>query len=432
MEKSNLQDTNESCDEELTEEEELDLNNMDSYFDAEIGDLVKSQFCILKKLGQGQFSNVWLCRDILKSEYIAMKVIRSKTFYRECGHHEINMFKKIPSTDPSDQRCERLMKLSENFIVPSKVEGVHVCMVFQTIGYDLRSFIQERYSEGAPLFKVKSIIRQILEGVDYLHSKCGIIHTDLKPENILICLGDDDIRMIVDFANMQEIRPESGEDQINKNAESSFGKIQETGNENASGSGAVSGDIQTKKFKSRSPVDCTPRLNIFSRGDIKIKITDFGTSCTRSDILSSPIPTSPYTSLEMLIAADYGPPVDIWSIACIAYELATGDVLFYPPSFDGVSKHEIHIGLMIQLLGNIPRTIQDAGLLSPKYLSESGDLINVDTSERCSLDQRLALLKKWNIMLAFPFADFLLSMLKYDPTRRPTASECLQDPWLKL
>ncbi|CAH1393182.1 unnamed protein product [Nezara viridula] len=424
MQKSSVQDSNDNPKEESNGAEQLneeELGNRDTFFDAEIGDLVKSKFRIIKKLGQGQFSNVWLCRDILKSKYIAMKVIRSKSYYS--GHHEINMFKKIHSTDPSDQRCERLLKLSESFIVPNKVGGVHVCMVFQTIGYDLCSFIQERYSKGAPLFKVKSIIRQILEGVDYLHSKCGIIHTDLKPENILICLGDDDIRRIVDFANMQEIRPESGEDQINES---------NAGNENASGPSAIAGDMQkTTKSKSSSPVDCTLRLNIFSGGEINIKIADFGTSCTTSGILTSQIQTRPYRSPEILIGADYGPPVDIWSIACIAYELATGYVLFCPRSIDGVSKDEIHIGLMVQLLGNIPKRIQDTGKLSPKYFLESGDLINVDTSRRCNLYQRLVKVNKWATMLAYPFADFLLSMLEYDPRRRPTAAQCLQDPWLK-
>lgn len=35
---------------------------------------------------------------------------------------------------------------------------------------------------------------QVLQGLDYLHSKCKIIHTDIKPENILMCVDDAFVR----------------------------------------------------------------------------------------------------------------------------------------------------------------------------------------------------------------------------------------------
>ena len=34
----------------------------------------------------------------------------------------------------------------------------------------------------------------VLQGLDYLHSKCKIIHTDIKPENILMCVDDAYVR----------------------------------------------------------------------------------------------------------------------------------------------------------------------------------------------------------------------------------------------
>ena len=35
---------------------------------------------------------------------------------------------------------------------------------------------------------------QVLEGLDYLHRKCKIIHTDIKPENVLVYVDEPYIR----------------------------------------------------------------------------------------------------------------------------------------------------------------------------------------------------------------------------------------------
>lgn len=34
------------------------------------------------------------------------------------------------------------------------------------------------------------IILQVLQGLNYLHTKCHIIHTDIKPENILLIIDN--------------------------------------------------------------------------------------------------------------------------------------------------------------------------------------------------------------------------------------------------
>ncbi len=37
---------------------------------------------------------------------------------------------------------------------------------------------------------------QVLQGLDYLHTKCKIIHTDIKPENILLDVDEVYIRRL--------------------------------------------------------------------------------------------------------------------------------------------------------------------------------------------------------------------------------------------
>lgn len=37
---------------------------------------------------------------------------------------------------------------------------------------------------------------QVLQGLDYLHTKCQIIHTDIKPENILMSVEEPYVRKL--------------------------------------------------------------------------------------------------------------------------------------------------------------------------------------------------------------------------------------------
>ena len=38
---------------------------------------------------------------------------------------------------------------------------------------------------------------QILLGLEYLHGRCGVIHTDIKPENILLCVDKEYVKRLV-------------------------------------------------------------------------------------------------------------------------------------------------------------------------------------------------------------------------------------------
>lgn len=53
----------------------------------------------------------------------------------------------------------------------------------------------------------------------------------------------------------------------------------------------------------------------------------------------------------MIVGSKYETSADMWSLACITFELLTGDLLFDPRSGDNYDRDEDHLALMIELLG---------------------------------------------------------------------------------
>lgn len=160
-----------------------------------IGDLFNNRYHVVRKLGWGHFSTVWLCWDLKAKRFVAMKVVKSAQHYTETAIDEIKLLRCVREADEIDPFRERTVQLLDDFKI-SGVNGTHVCMVFEVLGNNLLKFIIRSNYQGIPLKNVKNIIKQCLQGLHYLHAKCKIIHTDIKPENVLICVDEPYIRKL--------------------------------------------------------------------------------------------------------------------------------------------------------------------------------------------------------------------------------------------
>merc|ERR1711953_1632438 len=97
------------------------------------------------------------------------------------------------------------------------------------------------------------------------------------------------------------------------------------------------------------------------------KLADLGNACWTHKHFTEDIQTRQYRSLEVLIGAGYDTSADIWSTACMAFELATGDFLFEPHAGPSYSRDEDHLAHISELLGSIPRNIINKGKLSKEF-----------------------------------------------------------------
>ncbi|KAF4793908.1 SRSF protein kinase 2 [Turdus rufiventris] len=560
------------------------------YHPVKIGDLFNGRYHVIRKLGWGHFSTVWLCWDMQGKRFVAMKVVKSAQHYTETALDEIKLLKCVRESDPNDPNKDMVVQLIDDFKI-SGMNGIHVCMVFEVLGHHLLKWIIKSNYQGLPIRCVKSIIRQVLQGLDYLHSKCKIIHTDIKPENILMCVDDAYVRRMAAEATewqkagapppsgsavstapqqkpvgkisknkkkklkkkqkrqaellekrLQEIEelereaerkkieenvtsavpsneqedeyhPEvklktadieevvdeepgnddgEGEDQDEKedtekentekdddveqelvntdstdpkwiespktnghivngpflleqqiededeeeeecpnpeeynlddpNAKSDYSysssyeqfngelpngrhKIPESQFSEfsasvfsgalesvACGSAVSEGSTVTEREESSPSHDRSRTVSASSTGDlpktktraadllvnpldprnadkIRVKIADLGNACWVHKHFTEDIQTRQYRSIEVLIGAGYSTPADIWSTACMAFELATGDYLFEPHSGEDYSRDEDHIAHIIELLGNIPRHFALSGKYSREFFN---------------------------------------------------------------
>lgn len=156
------------------------------YHPAYIGETYHDgRYTLVRKLGWGHFSTVWLAKDSKLNMHVAMKIVRSAQGYRETAVDEIKLLSKINMTDKDHPGHEYLIKLIDYFD-HNGPNGTHICIVFEVLGENLLGLIRRYKHKGLPMKFVKQIAKEILLAVDFLHRKCGIIHTDIKPENILI------------------------------------------------------------------------------------------------------------------------------------------------------------------------------------------------------------------------------------------------------
>jgi serine/threonine-protein kinase SRPK3 len=495
-----------------------------------IGENYKNgKYTLVRKLGWGHFSTVWLARDNDKHSHVAMKIVRSAKHYTETAVDEIKLLDKVTTSDLHHPGHEHVIQLLDTFTHKGP-NGVHVVMVFEVLGENLLGLIRRYKHRGIPIVFVKQIAKQLLSALDFLHRKCGVVHTDIKPENVLIEIGDVEqiVRLVEEEESQLKLQrklqrvkskthfsanndrtdvmntpksplnnnnsPSLGRNgrrsrrqtlitgsqplpsplrTFNKSFVNVYGLANSTANtpvRTVSYTGVANmiseqtpetdspntSEIHTKNTlnsslssmsisntyqdeydpasmaSSNDPNDTNNSTNDIINEDelISVKIADLGNACWTNHHFTDEIQTRQYRSPEVLLGYHWGASSDLWSIACLIFELLTGDYLFDPRDGKTYTKDDDHMAQVIELIGPFPRSMLKESYYTRDFFNSRGELHRIVKLKPWGLKEVLVEKYKFSVNDAIDIADFLMPMLTLQPELRADAGGMVNHTWL--
>ncbi|KAA6388740.1 MAG: putative cAMP-dependent protein kinase catalytic subunit [Streblomastix strix] len=167
--------------------------------DQEMRQLLESErFQIIKKIGHGAFGQVFLVHHPnLEEEFVAAKVIMNEEF------------------DMNEWDSAGILSQDRSQISPFIVRNIRakqfdkmtvILMEYSNLGtlFDLI-----KTNKNLPIPMIRVIMRQILQGLSYIHSK-GLIHRDIKGGNILLHNPIGSGRVILKIADFGVAKTKTG------------------------------------------------------------------------------------------------------------------------------------------------------------------------------------------------------------------------------
>jgi serine/threonine protein kinase len=211
----------------------------------------------------------------------------------------------------------------------------------------------------------------------------GVIHTDLKPENVMAS------RPLFPYKRFV-------------------------------------GDVTSRIFNCLEDDPCT----------IDFKLGDIGNSCFLGFPLNDLIQTRQYRAPEVLLGLPYGTSADMWSLACMAFELATRHYLFQPSIDDSDTETSenhiiidaIHLSMIEEVVGAIPMDWAREGMQYDQLYQDGKLIARHHDHMPCVFD----LLVRFGVCSrdASELAEFLENILAIIPSQRATAEEMWMSPFL--
>jgi serine/threonine-protein kinase SRPK3 len=435
------------------------------------GDVFDSRYYTLRKLGWGHFATVWLAFDTREKVFTAIKIPKSREDFIEASRDELEILEVIRNGEPRHYGAQNVVQLLNDFEFFGVSKSLHLCMVFEVLGDNLLTLLRRFNTLNLNLVRV--VAKQLLQGLTYIHDICEIIHTDIKPENVVICLTEGQLNNLAveAFSSRllkkkpksmistapEEYRekyvlgiPSKARKRIRRNRKKHRSKVEqfldsldtdnsapkEQDEKNVANDAAGDrADFSDEAYNHKSHFyEELQAGNLGALRHCTVKIVDFGNACYIDHHYTEEIQTREYRSPEAILGCPYDTSADIWSAACLIFELVCGDYLFYPEAneYEKYDTDDDHIAKMIEILGAIPSKLFRDGRRYYDIFDQKGRLLKIKSLSPVTLVELLMDIGGLPEIEAREMSEFLTSMLQYDIRDRATAEECLKSNWLTL
>lgn len=147
-----------------------------------VGDFLgeDSRFQVWHKLGQGTYGLIWLCRDLVRGKFCAVKVLRAELSAHADKLPELKVQEMLGYVS-TEEAWENHIAMPLETFVQNGPNGEHLCIVTRLLGPSITE--SRRYNWNNTPF-LKDICFQLVKGMDFMHSH-GLCHGDFRPSNIL-------------------------------------------------------------------------------------------------------------------------------------------------------------------------------------------------------------------------------------------------------
>ncbi|KAI9810224.1 MAG: hypothetical protein M1826_003678 [Phylliscum demangeonii] len=409
------------------------------------------RYRVIRKLGHGSSSVVWLAVDGRRHRYVALKIMTADS---SKASQERSIMTWLDNRRASAAGAAHVIQLHESFPHQGP-NGTHWCLVFEVMGASLHTLAEELASRRSPrvpgtrppvdyyrlrfpVWMTKAILRQVLLALEFLHWN-EIVHADLQPGNMLCA------------ANLHDV-PEERLRQDHRSADDP--KCEERRGSHFRVRSREPVRRKDGKLDRWAPSHLTydrPLAAYVRLGTPPhVKLSDFGSAFRLSDCPEETATPAGLRAPELILGEPFDQSIDIWSVGCLAFGFLVGIPLFCVSGFLGTRQDmdDDHLLTMTAVLGGLPEPLVQkwtradncvgperksmnsmVGKSCQKNGQGAADVLECQTLEELFHEYRPADMSQEEER---PFPAFLRDILQYDPSKRPSASELLQHPWLAV